>query len=502
MEFSENINADKLLENLIITPQVDIRYKHVVKHNQLTLKFEDFFNDSTTYSLNFLNGVTDATENNPVINLVVAFSTGEFIDSMKVSGVVQNILSQKSLNNFIVGLYPLNDSLDYFSQSPTYFTTTNDSGRFEISYVKAGPYKILSFNDGNKNLILDSETEDHGFISDTLKLYDSALFFTIPTLLQDVKPLKLINHRSLGSYHEIRFNKRIDSYSLHPDTFFSNIIGEKKDIIRLYNPQQFAFADSISVIVEASDSLENNVTDTLKISFNEPNRPPSKFSYSITYPYETLQDKPTYILKFNKPITQIDTSKLVYKADSTFSFMPDSVTAKWNQNKTVLELTTHIVKDSLFIEYKKVIPTDTLKSDSIQNKTKKEPPLTIDFFALKGAFISVEEDSSTVKSIKHKEFIKNPFGVLKLNLSSNHTSFITQLLSGEKVAYQEKNTRTPLFQVKPGTYSVRILIDSNNDGKWSYGNLLQNKEPEDIYLFPDPIAVRENWIIEDINISF
>ena len=62
LEFSEYINADKIQQELIITPKTDIRYKSIVKRNKLILKLDQALEDSTTYYFNFANGVTDITE--------------------------------------------------------------------------------------------------------------------------------------------------------------------------------------------------------------------------------------------------------------------------------------------------------------------------------------------------------------------------------------------------------------------------------------------------------
>lgn len=515
LEFSEYVTADKLTTNLIITPQTDIKFKHLIKKNQLSIKFEEALPDSTTLSLNFFDGVTDITEKNPAVNLVLAFSTGSFIDSISVSGSVYDLFTQKPSDKFVVGLYPLSDSLDFLAHSPMYFTTTTDSGLFVMSYIKSGFYKILSFNDQNKNLLLDPEEEAHAFLVDTLNLSTSLDHLELRTLLQNVKPLQLINNRPVGSYHEIKFNKTIDSYQLSPDTLYTSLEGDNKDIIRLYNKGQFNFGDSIPLIVSASDSLFNSVQDTLKIVFLESKRKPKELASSITFNEKSLIDNPTYQLTFSKPIIHLDTTKLIYQADSLFSYQPDSLQLIWNSTNTNLELTTYLSKDSLYARYDSIFKQDTTATDttltqptdslppsrSTKKKSIRKPKL--DFSTLKGAFISIEGDTSKLETITHKRSSTSTFGTLKLKIETEEPSFTVQLLTKSgQLKYQSKNDKNPIFTVDPTTYQVRILIDTNQDGIWSYGNLLRNEEPEKIYLFPDEIPVRENWIVEDYVISF
>ncbi|MEP1096747.1 MAG: Ig-like domain-containing domain [Cyclobacteriaceae bacterium] len=516
LTFSEFINADKLLQNLIITPKTDLRFKHLVKRNILNIKFDEPFSDSTTYSLNFFDGVTDITEKNPAVNLILAFSTGTFIDSMRVSGSITDLLTSDPSKSFIVGLFPLSDSLDFLKHSPTYFTTANDSGSFSLSYVKTGNYRILGFKDENRNLLLDPKEEDHAFITDTLFLYDSIPDLVLSSILQNVKPIQLTNHRPVRAYHEFKFNREIDTYDIQPDSIYSSITGEENDILRLYNPNQFNFGDSSQIILTVSDSLSNTIKDTVKIVFGEFIRKPSPLSINLSYSEKVLVDNPLYTIKFNKPILTTDPTKFTYKADSTFTIYPDSSELTWNRHKTELQVRTYINRDSIYkrqlesitldTSLLKFLPFDSLEqispdqTDSIKQIIASKSP--IEFSILPEAFFSVEDDTSEVKSLTHKKELKEAYGTLQFTIVTEKPSFIVQLLkNGRTVAYESKNNKTPVFNVKPASYSIRILIDTNNDGKWSFGNLLKNQEPEEVYLFPEIIAIRENWIVgEDIEI--
>ena len=82
--FSGYISADQLSQKVIITPKTNIRLKAITKKNRLSVRIEGELKDSTTYNINFADGVVDITEKNPVENFSIAFSTGNFIDSMKI----------------------------------------------------------------------------------------------------------------------------------------------------------------------------------------------------------------------------------------------------------------------------------------------------------------------------------------------------------------------------------------------------------------------------------
>ncbi|WP_462253850.1 Ig-like domain-containing domain [Ekhidna sp.] len=498
LEFSEYINADKLKQQLIITPSTDINYKSIAKRNKLEIKLESDLKDSTTYNFNIANGVTDITEKNPAVNLSIALSTGPYIDSMSVQGSVEYLMNKEAGSQFVVGLYPISDTLDILAEKPMYFTTANDSGKYQINYIKTGNYKIISFQDDNGNFLLDPETEPHGFLADTIQLDSATQLPVIRCVLQNIKPLSLINTRSVGGYVEIKFNKRIESFEIEPYIPF-NIIGDVNDVVRLYKPKQINFEDSITSIVQAIDSINNSIKDTIKYVFIKSNRKPSGFSYSIKQRNIQLTDTNRININFNKPIDTFYRDKISIQSDSTF-YQNITTQSYWNYNKTELELLINLTEnyyDSLIIA---LTPTDTLESDS--SSTSKSSP-EIQFVIEKGTFISVESDTAKRNSLEIKKSVIKPRGELNVVLNTDHKKFIFQLLdSNDDVSHQIKDSKEfSIKTIKPGKYKIRILIDSNNDGTWSYGNLFQNIEPEEVYIYQEQTSIRENWVVE-LDISF
>lgn len=514
LAFDEFINADKLKQNLVITPRSKFTYKHQVKRMQLTLKFDQPFKDSTTYSINFFDGVTDITEKNPVVNLYLAFSTGSFIDSMKISGDVRDLFTNKPQDKFTVGLYPLTDSLDFLTDNPTYFTTTDEGGYYQLNYIKSGKYKIIAFTDTNRNLLLDPETEAHGFLSDTINLLttDSAQY-SLRTQILNVKPIKFINARPIAQYIEAKYSREISDYSISPDSLASITIGDNKDVIRIYNKtNRYNYGDSIQMILTAFDSLGNYSTDTIKTAFLESSRKLPSFKSSITTKSnQVIQANQKINIEFNKPIVSIDSTKFSFFKDSTF-FYPVTPTFQWNEKRNRVTISTNINLDTLLSQLHQSLPKDTTSTISDTTDTNKvarrtqEPNNTsstsINFQMQTGAFISLENDTTKNEKLPFKTSANENYGVLNINVSTENNSFIVQLLSKGQISYQSINSKKISFpRVKPGTYAIRVLIDDNEDGIWSHGNILKNEEPETIFLYPSETSMRENWVI-DLDITF
>ncbi|MEM6735217.1 MAG: Ig-like domain-containing protein [Bacteroidota bacterium] len=506
-EFSEFVNADKIQQQLIITPKTESKYKTTVKKNTLIIKFDGIFQDSTTFNFNFADGITDITENNPVVNLSLAFSTGSYIDSLNISGEIIDLFEQEEVDAYLVGLYPYTDTLDYFTQNPLYFTTSRDSGLFSINYIKKGLYKLIVFNDDNRNILLDPETEAHGFVVDSISL-DSSIFIEkpIPTLLQNVKPITYINTRPTGPYIEIKYSKTISKYEIHPHYFYHNLIGENKDVIRIYKSEKTNIGDSIKIISTVFDSLSNSSIDTIKTAFVQSNRKPSAFSYKVETSQRSLENNQRFNVTFSKPVSFIDSTMFLISKDSSYKFQ---LTPKftWNDNKTKLNIESNILAKHIV----DTIRSLTIKNDSTFSENRNSEQLTssktklpsVEFITETGAFISVENDTSKSQSLNIELEEPQSYGSIKFSLETSYQSFKLQLLdsNNEPAYYHWSSKKITFSKVKPGKYTIRILIDNNLDGIWSPGNLLQDIPPEDIYLHPDETSIRENWVLE-IDISF
>jgi len=71
------------------------------------------------------------------------------------------------------------------------------------------------------------------------------------------------------------------------------------------------------------------------------------------------------------------------------------------------------------------------------------------------------------------------------------------VLKNERISEEQSNISFEL--VAPGKYLIRVIYDSNANGRWDTGNYLLKTNPEEIIYFPELLEVRPNW---DINQSF
>jgi len=212
LTFDEKVSADRIKQHLIITPYTENKYKFKVKKNILTLKFEEPFDSATTFTLNFSDGIGDITEKNSPTDLKLAFSTGSILDSLYLSGLVNDLYKNEPIKEALVSLYSKEDTVNAFDGKPRYFTKTDEEGFFQIENIKQGQYKLYVLTDKNNNMKIDAEDEPHGFKSGLIHLTQSIEDIFLPIQLIDSRELKLSRGKNTGIYYDILYNKNISRF--------------------------------------------------------------------------------------------------------------------------------------------------------------------------------------------------------------------------------------------------------------------------------------------------
>lgn len=525
LEFDEFIKTKDLNNQLIITPRLQEDIEHKINKRTLIIDLNEKLDSNTTYTFNFQEGVQDITESNPAIDLVLAFSTGDYIDSLYIEGTVKDLLTDKAKENAVVALYPYGDTTDVFNHKPQYFTRTKKDGYFRLENLKNNTYRLYAYNDVNKNLTLQSEAEPYGFIADSIVLDSSVTDIIIPTVKRNVKEFLLQSARTSGKYYEIRFSKYIEDYTLTPlenstDTIISNKSTEP-NIIRVYNTIN---SDSVLTIVNAIDTVGQQVIDTVAIKFAPTQRKSDPATSKLTPATNTsITEDYEGIIQFNKPIKSINLDSVFIYYDSLMIVPIEEDELEWNKFKDQLTIKKRL--DKSLLEREIHLPEDDLLSDTTQheqenyseeiteeveekeeqkvNKFEKRDNQII-LFVGKGSFITIEND--TLPEIKTVySFLKlEDVGLIKGSINTEYASYFIQLLdkSGKVVRELESKRSFVFNNLAPGEYNIRILIDNNGDGEWGLGNILKNIPPEEVYFYPEPLIIRANWERELEEISF
>jgi hypothetical protein len=521
--FDEPIKEDQIKTKLIITPDDQNKFDVVIKKNAITLEFEKPFADSTTYTLNFNSTIADITESNDAENIILAFSTTNYIDSLSISGTITDLLTQEHVKEATVALYLATDTTDIFNKPPLYFTKTSEEGTFSLDNLKNASYRLYAFIDKNKNNLCEANDEPHGFVADTIQLSQNIDSLNIPVVRNDVRPLKQLNSRTSGIYFESRYNKPLKDFSVEVlDTaqqnnwiIEANLTEDGRGIV--FYPANNSKKDSLQIAITSLDSASNYSTDTTFLKFVASKRSIPPFTQTVTPAKdEEVLPKTIVSMRFNKPVayeTLLDSMRI---SIDTLIRRPISIdTIIWNTRNTSVDIHVDLPTDFVIAEkarYQHL--ADSLKADTSSTvyanaiKFKKLLDKVPDNYTRikipKGTFISVDGDSSAVENIPLKFIDPEQRGIIRGQIKTNFQNFTLELITSkyQKVMSQAGSASFEFKNVPPGDYTFRILIDENNDGIWSIGNSLKRIEPESVYIYPENFKVRANWTLDNIEISF
>ncbi len=172
-------------------------------------------------------------------------------------------------------------------------------------------------------------------------------------------------------------------------------------------------------------------------------------------------------MDFNSPLKFIDSNK-IYLTDTFFHKIP-GVRLSSDSTAKKLFLTTAWKPETPLILF---VEKDAVKDSSGNMLLKTD---TVRFFTKKN-----EDYGKLTLRFTGLDLKKKP--VLEF-LSGDNISFSYPLVSSEWT-----NAMFP-----PGEYGIRILYDTNGDGKWTSGNYAKKLQPEISLTLPQKLSVRQDW---------
>jgi len=488
LTFNENIQANEFKKELLITPTYNGDYEYKLNRGTVEITFEEPFNDSTTYTLNFREAIVDLNESNPAEKLLIAFSTWNFLDSIEMSGNVKYLLLDEPSPDFTVGLYNASDTLNPLNSSPVYLTKTNKLGNYSFHHLKSDDYRVYAFFDKNNNLRIDSKKEAYGFLPDPITLDTTKREVDLEVVNLDLTELEISSNRQSGQYYEIKFPKFINRYELalldtNMEIEIFHKIQDNNKMVKIYNTlNEF---DSIAIKLSYSDSLLNTKTDTLYIGFRTSPRKGDDFTTTSESSYKNGIIQST--ISLSKPLKFIDMDSIYIEWDSLAISYFDSTNIVYSDNYFQISLHKDFSVDSIFNLEPNIIPT---------------------IYFNKSAFISIESDTSKKFSQKILEKDKSKFGSISGLVNLPYERYILQLIDKDNnVLFSRKDVKSYIFtNIKAGKYRIRIVVDNNGNGEWDGGSILEFIEPEPILFYKSTnndqvITLRANWELVDIDID-
>ncbi len=437
----------------------------------IEVEIKDTLRENTTYTINFGQSIVDNNEKNPNSFLTYVFSTGDYLDSLTLTGAVSDAVNLKADEFISVMLYEMDSTYTdstVFKQPPLYITNTGDSlPFFELKNLKGGKYALFGLKDVNKNNMFDQSQDKIGFIADTITVPTDSIYvlnlFREQLNYKASVPSMVAKNKIIFGYQGDYRDMVIESLTTLPDSVSTTLLKERdKDTLNYWlSPTEL---DSIIFTVQ-NDKVE--AIDTFTVKMRDLPMDSLKLSTSVTGKFN-FEDK--FSILANTPIVALDTSQVSLN-----------------------------VSDSIPMPYTFVL--DTLKN-KVDFDFEVEPNQKYSFSLLPGAitdFFGMQNDTLDY-NLSTGSFAD--YGNLRMIFGSDVTYPIVVQLTNEKGVVQREivasEAQTFEFNhLNPGNYIARVIFDSNGNGKWDTGNYLKKQQPEKISYYPGTIEIRANWEKEE-----
>lgn len=504
IEFDEYVTV-KDMKGIFLSPPQQNAPKYRMKGKKLVVYFEEPLLENTTYTLDLNAAVADNNEGNMFPGFTLAFSTGERIDSMVLTGTVRDCNTLQPIKGATVMLYKDHSDSAAMLHRPDAAVKTDSWGYFSIRNIQDTLYRVYAVVDEAGNNIYDLEADRIGFVdslvrpvlvvSDTLKEllkydmldtakcmarrseYEMVVFKERPTR-QIIKDSKRIDARSayvsfMASGAEIdsiwvknvpsrnlimQFNRERDSLELWindrrkaPDTLHVYVDYMKTDSTRSLSP----FTEHLRLVSEKKESTSKSSRKNLK-------HEDTTCVFKLSAEAELIEQE-GFSLLFNYPLIKEGFSKISLT----------SVNPRQQENPVKFSVT----RDSTNLRKYIIKPQEALQHgyDYIIKVPYRE------FRDINGHY----NDSTQVK-VRLPEDDK--LSLLSLELSGVEHTYIIDLLNEkrDKVLrsyHIDSDTTLDFPYLKKGKYSIRMTEDRNSNGLVDTGSILEHRQPEKVIFF-------------------
>lgn len=556
IQFDEFIKLENASENVIVSPPQLETPEIVASGKYIDVKLIDSLRPNTTYTVDFSDAISDNNENNPLGNYTYSFSTGSEIDTMEVSGYVLEAANLEPMKGILVGLYA-NMADSAFRKLPMLRVSRTDSrGHFVIKGVKPGKYRIYALQDMDGNYMFSQKSEMIAFSHDTITpsvkedfrqdtTWTDTLHIAAIDRVQyhhympDDVVLRAFTEVLTDRYYIKSERSEANKFTL----FFSYGNTQLPEIKGLNFNEKDAFIidtnlkqDTITYWLRDTalvnqDTLHMDMTYLMTDSLGK--------LVSHTEPLEILSKQP-YAKRMREKRKEMDewkkkSEKARKKGERFDSIMPLKplamdvrVSTQLDPDKNIQFISSaplegvdttkihlYAKHDSLWYRSpflfrqlaKRSDDGTMIQPDSLRHGLKYElvgewrPDIEYSLELDSTAFVDIYGNVSAKSKYGFKVKSNDEYSTLLVTLQGmDSLNMVVQLLdSSDKVVKEVKATdnQAEFFYLSPGEYYMRLFVDRNGNGIWDTGKYDEDRQPEEVYYYPQKLECRAKWDITE-----
>ncbi len=543
--FDEFLQLKDVNTQFYSSPPIEKSPEILLYNKDVRINLREPLMPNTTYTFNFGTAISDLNEGNIAQNFMYVLSTGDYVDSLTLTGRVLNAFNLKTSDKeektpiSIMFYDDLNDSVVY-KQKPKYITRADAHGFFTLPNVNPGTFLLFVIRDIGNNLKFDGTTEMIAF-SDSLIVMDQRYYLdpegpiftstTVPDSLKEKNPEIISSDIKLFLFQEVPSKQRRISYERKSANTLNFIyampLAEPLGIkIKDYEPSEKWYElektrnnDTITywlldttlvnrkdLLVELNsprtDSLNQLVykVDTLRMSFETPPQPTANSGgggrLRLGRGNNAPKEKPKTDMELMKLETNIKTGGKMDLIGRTYVMASQPIDH--------IDLERIILSEMVDTVPKKI--AYTLARDSLNARkcyidwTLKEDTryiLTIDTMAFTSAYGAHNDSIGFNFSSQRKDY----YSSISVTFENVTSPLVVQAITGDaeivvKQTIVPQGNTASIEYLPPDKYRIKIIHDRNGNGKWDTGNYLKKIQPERVEYYSEEIQTRSNWKTE------
>ncbi len=562
LKFNENIKLDNALDKMTVSPPQKKSPTVLSNAKTVTIELQDTLRPNTTYSISLGDAVQDNNEGNVLEHTSFTFSTGDHIDSLRISGYLLNAEDLEPVTGAYVGIYPdtaLADSI-FVLESFQRAGKTDAYGCYSIEGIAPGSYRLYAIVDGNNNYLYDLRTEDiafcdslvvpamHGAIERDTVWADRDSTEVDTVMLRD-KVVYEPENVTMLLFNEGKYNRYLEDNS-RPDSCHINLrFATPMEELPVWSyPADSTLDANARLLAEANptkDTLSFWITDTAWV-----NRDTLMLGLTYMMTDTAGMDVPrTDTLRFVRPVPKVTSDSKDNKKKDKANKKKDKKKGKDREpdkeapKDTIPPITFMTIKQNgsttlnigqkPHFEVSAPLADSDISglhlarqvNDSVWTEMKfrwEKDSVRLRLYHLYAVpyFSPGEKYRLTVDSACMHDIYGNPVKRTELNFTEHKPeeyahllfqvtgvtgkAFVCLLNDKDKVVQRTevKGGQAKFVNVLPGTYYARMFVDLNGNGEWDHGTLMPRLQPEPVYYFNGELSLRANWSISqnwDVN---
>jgi len=503
IEFSEYVDKRTVQESIFISPYFEESPEFSWSGKEVEIIFPEKLKKNQTYVVTLGTDISDLRRNKLSESFTLQFSTGDKIDKGLLSGRVYD----DNPFNVLLYLYKIDTSnsiVKYSERRPDFVSQTSREGRFNLSGLQNGWYRLIAVRDQFKDFLYQVEQDQIGLTSGDIFLNDSAQTIeniAIELTREDTSKPVLLSAKSIDNNHIlITFSEPIDSTSLSIENVIvfdkkqnsgTNIVGYYR--ARLNSTSLMIVSNELNPERDYDLTIWNvkdyfgNKSDTNRVSF-------ASVSEKDTTAPKLLDSRP-----FEKSGTIDYLASIIHFVFDDFianNNLESAITFIDSSGKTV-DYKIHFIDKSSF----NINPVSSLKP-------KMDYKLSLDLKYFKDL---AENKVDSVYSINFRTNDESFFSEISGTVSNferqkNGKVFISANgIDGPRQKYTAKVDSSGKYEIKrvlQGSYLLKMIQDESGKGNQSRGSTVKSEFSSKFVYYPDTIKIKPRWPVTDVNFDY